>query len=96
MGKGVWRWGKREIIYLALHWHHQNDSCIMMGSDESHFNVSFIVRDSHETVHKPQLFRRERGAEAESSRGLSVYQPNSITHNPALLHSDTAPMVDGP
>ena len=24
-GKGVWRWGKREIIYLSLHCHHQND-----------------------------------------------------------------------
>ena len=23
-GKGVWRWGKREIIYLLLHYHHQN------------------------------------------------------------------------
>ena len=37
--------GKREIICLSLHFHHQNDSCIMMGSDESHFNVSLIVRD---------------------------------------------------
>ena len=27
-----------EIIYLSLHCHHQNDSCIKMGSDESHFN----------------------------------------------------------
>ena len=25
--KRVWRWGKREIIYLSLHCHHQNDSC---------------------------------------------------------------------
>ena len=41
-GEGVWRWGerKREIIYLSLHCHHQNDSCIKMGSDESHFKVS--------------------------------------------------------
>ena len=29
-GKG----GGREIIYLSLHCHHQNDSCIKMGSDE--------------------------------------------------------------
>ena len=34
-----------EIIYLSLHCHHQNDSCIQVGSDESHFNVSLIVRD---------------------------------------------------
>ena len=32
-------------LYLSLHYHHQNDSCIKMGSDESHFNVSLIVRD---------------------------------------------------
>ena len=38
--KGEWRWGKRETIYLSLHCHHQNDFCIKMGSDESHFNVS--------------------------------------------------------
>ena len=38
--------GKREIIYLSLHCHHhQNDSCIKTGSDESHFNVLLIVRD---------------------------------------------------
>ena len=44
-GKRVWRLGKREIIYLSLRCHHQNDSCIKMGSDKSHFNVSLIVRD---------------------------------------------------
>ena len=32
-------------MYLSLHCHDQNDSCIKMGSDESHFNVSLIVRD---------------------------------------------------
>ena len=32
------------VIYLSLHCYHQNDSCIKMGSDESHFNVSLIVR----------------------------------------------------
>ena len=32
-------------IYLSLHSHNQNDSCIKMGSDESRFNVSLIVRD---------------------------------------------------
>ena len=36
---------KREIIYLSLHCHHQNDSCIKMDRDESHFNDSLIVRD---------------------------------------------------
>ena len=36
---------KREIIYLSLHCHHQNDFCIKMGSVESHFNVPLTVRD---------------------------------------------------
>ena len=37
--------GEREIKYLSLHCHHQNDSCIKVGSDENHFNVSLTVRD---------------------------------------------------
>ena len=37
--------GEKEIIYLSLHCHHKNDSCIKMGSDEGRFNVSLIVRD---------------------------------------------------
>ena len=41
-GEGVWRWAN---LYLPLHCHHQNDSCIKVGSDESHFNLSLIVRD---------------------------------------------------
>ena len=27
--------GEREVIYLSLHFHHQSDSCIKMGSNES-------------------------------------------------------------
>ena len=40
----VWR-VEGGIIYLSLHSHHQNDFCIKVGSDESHFNVSLTVRD---------------------------------------------------
>ena len=49
--------GEKEIIYLSLHCHHQNDCCIKMGSDESHFNVS-VGNDvqSQDSVHKPQPF----------------------------------------
>ena len=58
-GKGVWRWRKREITYLSLHCHHQNDSCIKMGSDENHFNVSLVMRDkvTRPLVHKPQFLK---------------------------------------
>ena len=31
---------------LSLHCHHHNDTCMKVGSDESHFNVeSLIVRN---------------------------------------------------
>ena len=33
-------------LYPTLHCHHHSDSCITMGSDECHFNVSLIVRGS--------------------------------------------------
>ena len=40
-------WG----VEVGIDCHHQNDSCIKMGSDESHFNIS-VGSDgqSHETV----------------------------------------------
>ena len=59
---GEWRWKKKEIIYLSLHCHHQNDSCIKVGSDESHFTVSLIVRDKV-TRQRPQTttFFQEKG-----------------------------------
>ena len=40
MGYGGEGREEREIIYLSLHCHHQNDFCIKAGRDESHFNVS--------------------------------------------------------
>ena len=42
--------GGGEIIYLSLHCHHQNDFCIKVGSDESHFNLK-----SQDSVHRSQL-----------------------------------------
>ena len=54
--------GGREIIYLSLHCHHQNDSCIKMGSEESHFNVS-VGSDgqSHRTVSTNHNLSEEKG-----------------------------------
>ena len=54
--------GEREIIYLSLHCHHQNDFCIKMGSDESHFNVSLIVRHKV-TRQRPQTTTFEEKGE---------------------------------
>ena len=52
--------GEREIIYLSVHCHHQNDSCIKMGNNESHFNVSLTVRDE---VTSPQTTTFEEKGE---------------------------------
>ena len=70
--KGVWGWGKREIIYLSLHCHHQNDSCIKVGGDESHFNVSLIVRDKVASVHRPQLLKRKESRNGFEQRSLCL------------------------
>ena len=71
----------REIIYLSLHCHHQNDFCIKVGSDESHFNVS-VGSDgqSHKTVPTNHNLSelRERRAVAVLNRGPSAYQPNAL------------------
>ena len=41
-GGGGMEGGGRGRLYtdLSLHCHHQNDSCIKVGSNESYFNVS--------------------------------------------------------
>ena len=45
VGKGVWRWGEREIIYLSLHCHHQNDSCIKMAAMRAILMFQWEVMD---------------------------------------------------
>ena len=54
--RGRWR------LYLTPHCHHQNDSCIKMGSDESHFNVfSNCEGQSHKTVSTNHNLFEEKG-----------------------------------
>ena len=81
-GRGYGGWGgggQGDYIYLSLHCHHQKDSCIKMGNDVSHFNVSLIVRDKvTKTVSTDHNLSGERKSEAESSRGPSAYQPNAL------------------
>ena len=76
--------GKREIIYLLLHCQHQNDSCMKMGSDESNFNVSLIVRDKV-TRHCQQIrtFLKIEKGELKRNRAeallLTSLTPTSLT-----------------
>ena len=60
-----------DYIHLSLHCHHQNDSRIKMGSDQSHFNVSLFVTDKV-TRQYPQTTTFE---EKESRRG---FEPASL------------------
>ena len=86
-------WGKgggleREIIYLTLHSHHQDDSCIKVGSDKSNFNVS-VGSDgqSHKTVSTNHNLFDEKGepkryrTEVSPSRRLPAFtaRPNRLT-----------------
>ena len=54
--------GGEEITCLSLHCHHQNDFCIKVGSNESHFNVS-VGSDgqSHRTVSTNHNLSEEKG-----------------------------------
>ena len=54
--------GEGDYIPIAIHCHHQNDSCIKMGSDESHFNVSDESDgQSHRTVSTNHNLFEEKG-----------------------------------
>ena len=85
--KGYGGGGRGRLLYLSLHCHHQNDSCIMMGSEESHFNVSLIVRDKVVTRQCPQTTIFEEKGEPKRIRtevplltSLTSYaRPNRLT-----------------
>ena len=60
-GRGYGGVGEREIIYLLLHCHHQNDFCIKVGSDESHFSVSVGSDGQSRTVSTHHNLFEEKG-----------------------------------
>ena len=71
-------------IPLTTH-HHQNNSCIKMGSDESHFNVSLIVRDKVIRRCLQTTTLEEKGEPKQIltevpllTRGPSAYQLNAL------------------
>ena len=55
-------------LYLTLHCHQQNNSCIKMGSDESHFNVSLIAIRDKVTRQCPQTTTFEERGEPKRNR----------------------------
>ena len=67
-----------EYIYLSLHCHHQND---LMGSDESHFNVSLLIVRDKVTRPCPQTTTFEEKGEQKRHRTEVLplqYQPNAL------------------
>ena len=75
-------------IYLSLHCHHQNDPCIKMGSDESHFNVSLIVRGKVKR-RCPQATTFEENGKPKRIRTEVLFcftaRPNRLTPSTSFL-----------
>ena len=76
------------MIYLSLHCHHQNNSCITtMGSDESHFQCfinNFCEWQSHKTISTVyNLFEEKEEPKQYQSR--SFCQNGSHTRSRLLL-----------
>ena len=65
---------KGRRLYLTLYCHHQNDFCMKMGSDESRFNVSLIVRGKV-TRQCPQITTCEERREPKQGRTDIVLLP---------------------
>ena len=79
--------GRGRLLYLTIYCHHQNDSCIKVGSAESHFNVSLIVRDKAARQVSTTTVFEERRAEVESNRGPSAYRQAKPAHGQRGLGS---------
>ena len=60
---------EREIIYLSLNCHHQNDSALRWAVMGAILMFHKCERQSHKTVSTGHNFLRERRAEANSNRG---------------------------
>ena len=89
LGKGGYGGWGRGRLYLSLHCHHQNNSCIKMGSDESRFNVS-VGSDgkSHKTVSTNHNISEEKG---EPKRYRTEVLPlTSLTVRPKRLTCSAA------
>ena len=65
-------------MYLSLHCHHQNDFCIKVCGDESHFNVLLIVRDKVTHTHKKKKQCPQTIAFEEKGESRSGFEPRSL------------------
>ena len=61
----------------------QNDSCIKMGSDDSHFNVSLIVRDKAHKQYAQTTTFEEKSRSGIEPRSFCL--PSDLTARPNRL-----------
>ena len=78
VGKG-YGGGGRGRLYTYRYTVTTKMTCIKMGSDESHFNVSLIVKDKV-TRPCPQttIFEKKGEPKRYRTEGPSAYQPNTV------------------
>ena len=70
---------------FILHCHYRHDFCIKMGTDESHCNVSLIVRGKV-TRPCPQTTTEDKRERKQGVEQMSpAYQPNAFTAGPTRL-----------
>ena len=81
-----------DYIPIAIHSHHRNDFCIKMGSDESHFNVSLIVRNKV-TRQCPQTTTFEEKGEPKRIRTEVPLLPNRLTNSRVCFLFNISSMV---
>ena len=65
------------VLYLLQHHHRESDFCIKMGSNESHFSVSFsamgrVTRQWPCLHHKLRMERRSKAGNQEGLRVLLI------------------------
>ena len=79
-----------------MYCHYQNDSCIKMGSDESHVSVSLIVGDkvtTQDSVHRPQLLKGKEKRSRLEPRSFCLpakrltARPNRLTPDYSYTHA---------
>ena len=95
-----------EVGVGRLYTYHKNDSCMKMGSDESHFNVS-VGSDgqSHKTVStnhnhfeekgEPKRYRTEVLPLQYQPNALSLGQTGSLSLSLSDTHTDAASVQVG-
>ena len=77
----------RYYIPIPLHCHHQNDFCIQMGSDESHFNFSLTVEDIVSRQCPQTTTFVEKGEPKRIRTEVTAYQPNALPLGQTGSHS---------